>query len=168
MSPNATRLSYIICTWNRTGGVLDDDLCFLKGTASFVPCFRTAQRLQRTNVSFDCVFGRNTQKLPCRMTLGSTRRFSLCNDALIACLLRPKTPRGCECSGLVNINGTTPICQDLELGNQKNTIAKCKSVSGAEWNITDWVPFFGMGMTETISDIITVAYGAGVEKRQVY
>ncbi len=164
-APTTTTTGLIItCTYNKTDGVISDDLCFQKGTDPFVPCVRTVQKEQKKNVPFDCGTGGNAQKLTCNQIAGSRRKFSICDNAVIGCRIRPK---GLICAGFVSINATTYICKNLKMGPQQNPNAKCKVAKGAVWNITDWIPFYGIDELDSISNAFAVAYGSGSETRLV-
>ncbi len=157
-------VSSIVCTYNATDGVISNDLCFQNGTAPFTPCARTVSRDQVEDVPFDCGVGGNAQKVVCNRATVSYRNFSICGNAMIGCRI---TLKGLNCAGFVNINATTHMCENLKFGDQQNTSARCKVASGAVWDSTDWLSFYGIRMIDSISNVIAVAYGSGSEIRQV-
>ena len=160
----STTRSIIQCTFNETDGKVGDELCFPNGTAPFTPCVRKAPREQKENVSFVCGAGENMQDKICSLAHESSRIFSICDNAVIACRFRPK---GLICAGFVNINATTHMCENLEMRPQPNPNAKCKVAKGAEWHITDCIPFYGLEGLDSISTAFDVAYASGSESRLV-
>ncbi len=160
----ATTISSIVCTENTTNGETIDELCFQNGTAPFTPCVRKAPVVQLKNVPFDCGAGGNKQRAICDEEVFSNVTFSICDNAVIVCRYEPIDS---NCVGFVNINATTHICENLKLGDQQNTNASCKKASGAVWNTTDWVSFYGVRALNSISNVMAVAYGSGEERREV-
>ncbi len=156
--------SNILCTYNTTDGEVGDELCFQNGTAPFTPCVRTVSKYQYHHVPFNCGAGAKAQKVMCNLKAYSERNFSICDNAVVGCR---KPLGGYICAGFVNINATTHMCENLQLGDQQNTNATCKMASGAVWNNTDWLSFYGISTVDTISNIVAVTYGSGLERKQV-
>ena len=153
------------CIHNETNGALSRDVCYINGSAPHTSCLRNDPREQQRNVRFNCG-GRG--EYMCLRYLVAARKFSICDNAVVSC--RTEHINGVQvenCAGLLNKDGVTRMCIKLAEGNLQDHNASCKIAKGLDWNITDWIPFYGLPPLLTISAIVPVAYGSGEQVKQI-
>ena len=153
------------CVYNETNGVLNDDVCYINGSAPHTSCFRSAPREQEENVKFKC--GGRGEYL-CWSSSFERNNFSTCDNAVVSC--RRTQRNGVQiknCAGLVNKGGVTLMCKNLRVGNLQNHGASCKIARGLDWNITDWLQFYGSHPLKAVTSVVAVAYGSGDQIKQV-
>ena len=159
------------CLNNATNGVLGDEVCYIDGSAPRTSCVRNvpkdslvSSREPFENVTFNCA----GSEYQCIGGLDAEHSFSICDNAVVSCIIHQAEDDRLEgCAGLVNKDGVTRMCTNLTEGNIQNRNASCKIAKGLDWNITDWVPFYGMRPLQTISNVVAVAYGSGERVEQV-